>query len=77
MSSFALKDILNLAESWPESDKQELMQVALYIEQRQARDFDITSDDWLIIDARLEAARLGAIASDAEVETIFGKYRAA
>ena len=57
MSSFALKDILNLAESWPESDKQELMQVALYIEQRQARDFDITSDDWLIIDARLEAAR--------------------
>lgn len=77
MNSIALKDILHRAENWSDEDKQELMRAALYIEQRQAHNFDITRDDWSIIEARLEAARLGAIATDEEVEAVFSKYRAA
>ena len=77
MNSTALKDVLRLAESWSQEDKDELLRAALYIEQRHSHEFELTSEDWTIIEARLEAARLGAIASDEEVEAVFGKYRAA
>ena len=45
--------------------------------QRHAPEFELTDDDWKIIDARLEAARAGDIASDDEVAEVFGKYLAA
>lgn len=77
MNSTALKDILRLAESWSKEDKDELLQAALYIEQRKSREFALTKEDWTIIETRLEAARLGAIATEEEVKAVFAKYRAA
>ena len=77
MNASALKEIFNRAENWPVEDQEELVKVARYIEQRQSSGFDLDAEDWKIIDARLEAARLGDIASDAEVASFFGKHRAA
>lgn len=76
MKSTALKDILRRADNWPAEDQQELVQAALHIERRHMPDFELSDVDWKIIEARLEAARLGAIATDAEVEAVFSKYRA-
>ncbi|MBC8037781.1 MAG: hypothetical protein H7X89_11265 [Rhizobiales bacterium] len=77
MTSAALKDVLQRAEMWPPEDQEELMRAALYIERRHSSDFDLNTDDWKTIEARLEAARLGAIATDEEVAAVFGKYRTA
>ncbi|MBI2717777.1 MAG: hypothetical protein HY245_01710 [Rhizobiales bacterium] len=71
MKSPVLMDILHLAENWPVEDQEELVRAALCIEQRRSGDFTLTSDDWKIIDARLEAARLGQIATDEEVAATF------
>ena len=77
MNSIALKDILQRAENWSEEDQEELMRAALYIEKRHAADFELSKDDRKIIEARLEASQLGSIATDEEVEAVFGKYRPA
>ncbi len=74
MISTALKDILKRVETWPVEDQEELVGAALHIEQRHSGDFALTGEDWEIIDARLEAAQLGAIASDEEFASVFGKY---
>lgn len=77
MKSTALKDVLHRAEKWTAEDQEELVQAALYIEKRQSAEFKLDGDDWAIIEARLEAARLGDVATEAEVESMFSKYRAA
>ncbi len=70
MKNSALKEILHRAENWSLEDQNELMQVALYIEQRHSREFDLTNDDWKIIEARL-----GAIAKDEELGTAVGELK--
>jgi uncharacterized protein (DUF1778 family) len=77
MNSSPLKEIFARAETWSAEDQHELVQAAAYIEQKQAADFQLNDDDWKIIDARLEAAKLGGFASEKEVSTVFHKYRAA
>ena len=74
MNPTALKDVLQRAETLPPEGQEELLRAALYIEQRHSGDFALTGEDRKIIDARLVAARLGAIASDEEVaaETLGG-----
>lgn len=75
MKSTVLKDILRRAENWPVEDQEELLQAALFIEQRHSSKFDLTGDDWKIIEARLEAAKLGAIATDEEVDAVVGRLK--
>jgi hypothetical protein len=65
----ALKDVIERAEEWPQEDQDELVRAAQLIEQRRK------GEDWAIIDARLDAARRGDIASDEEVKVVFSKYR--
>lgn len=77
MNSSALREILDRVETWPAEDQEELVRAALYIERRNSSDFTLSGDDWKIIDARLAAARLGAIASDEEMSAVFNKYRTA
>jgi hypothetical protein len=77
MNSSPLKEIFARAESWSAEDQHELMQAATYIERKQSADFQLNDDDWKIIAARLEAAKLGGLASEREVSTMFNKYRAA
>jgi hypothetical protein len=59
--------------SWPADDQEKVAQFVREVEQRRADD-DITDQEWEIIDAR--AARRD-LATDKEVEQVFGRYRSA
>ncbi len=73
----SLSDVLKRAAQWPVSAQEELVRAAMVIERNQDTDFELTADDWKIIDVRIAAAGRGEIATDAEVEAIFGKFRVA
>ena len=77
MMTATLKDILDRAQTWPEEDQQRLVQVALMIEDQQAVDDELTDEDWAIIDASVESAKRGEIATDEEVAALFAKFRPA
>ncbi len=70
----ALKDVLDRAQHWPVSAQEELVRAAMIIERNQEANFDLTAEDWKIIDERIAAAARGEIATDAEAEAVFGKY---
>lgn len=72
-----LKDVLARAEHWPVSAQNELVRTALAIEQNQDSDFQLTAEDWRIIDERIAGAARSEIATDEEVEAVFSKYRLA
>jgi hypothetical protein len=63
----ALKDVLDRAQHWPDGAQAELVRAAIIIERNQDADFELTVEDWKIIDERIAAAARGEIASDAEV----------
>jgi hypothetical protein len=71
----ALKDVLTRAEKWPADAQADLLRAALVIERNQDADIELTDQDWAIIDARIAAAARGEIATDAEMESLFSKYR--
>jgi predicted transcriptional regulator len=71
----ALKDVLARAENWTASAQDRLVQAALEIEQTQDQEFELTEEDWKIIDQRVAASARGEFATDQEVEAIFNKYR--
>lgn len=73
--NIALKKILAYAEAWPEQDQEELAQVALEIEARRHGPYHATPEELAAIDEALAAVARGEIASDAEVEALFSKYR--
>ena len=73
----ALSDVLKRAAQWPASAQKELVRAAMVIERNQDADFELTANDWKIIDERIAAAGRGDIATDAEVEAVFGKFRVA
>jgi hypothetical protein len=68
-----LKDVLARAESWPEADQAELVELAHEIEAPQASGYDATPDELERIDRGLRAAAEGRLASDEQVEAVFGK----
>ena len=70
-----LKDVLARAEHWPASAQDKLVKAALEIEQFQDADFELTAEDWIIIDERVAGSARGDIATDEEVEATFKKYR--
>ena len=63
------------AEHWSEEDQEELAQVALEIEARRQDGYHATDDELKAIDEALAAVERGEIASDAEVEAMFAKFR--
>jgi predicted transcriptional regulator len=71
----ALKDVLARAEHWTATAQDRLVQAALEIEQTQDQEFELTEEDWKIIDQRVAASARGEFATDQEVEAIFNKYR--
>ncbi len=71
----ALKKILTYAENWSEQDQEELAQAALEIEARRHGVYHATPEELAAIDEALAAVSRGEIASDAEVEQLFSKYR--
>ena len=73
-----LKTLLDRARSWPEEAQDELVDVANQIESElQNREYLATQEELRIIDAAMNSIDHGEFATEAEVETVFGKFRPA
>ena len=71
MTKEQVKEILDRVLTWPEADQEKVARFAREVEQR--RDDDgLTENEWRLIEER--AARRD-IASDEDVEAVFGRYR--
>jgi hypothetical protein len=71
MTKDQVKEILDRVLSWPADDQEK---VARFVREVEERRDDITDEEWEIIEAR--AARRD-LASDREVQQVFGRYRSA
>jgi hypothetical protein len=72
-----VKQVLSRVAQWPEDDQDELAQIALEIEARRHGVYRATPEELQAIDEALSAVARGEVASDAEVEAVFAKYRRA
>jgi hypothetical protein len=72
MTKEQVKQILERVLTWPEEDQERVARFAQRMEQLR-NDDGITDEEWRIIEER--AARR-ELASDEEVEEVFGRYRA-
>ena len=71
MTRDQVKEILDRVLTWPADDREK---VARFVREVEERRDDITDEEWEIIEAR--AARRD-LASEKEVEQVFGRYRSA
>ena len=71
MTRDQVKEILDRVLAWPADDQEK---VARFVREVEERRDDITDEEWEIIEAR--AARRD-LASEKEVEQVFGRYRSA
>jgi len=78
MTTKDLKSLLERVQSWPEEAQDELVDVANQIESElQNREYLATQEELRIIDAAMSSIDRGEFATDAEVETMFAKFRSA
>ena len=76
MTTKALEEVLQRAESWPQEAQEELAEFALEIDARlQGGKYHATPDELAGIDRGLKAAREGRFATDEQVEAVFAKHR--
>ena len=75
MMNADLRRVLARAERWSEDEQEELAQVALEIEARRHGLYSATPDELAAIDEALSAVERGEIASEAELEAVFARYR--
>ena len=76
MTSKDLKALLERAQSWPEEAQDELVDVVNQIESElKNREYLATQEELRIIDAAMASIDRGEFATDAEIETVFGKFR--
>jgi hypothetical protein len=68
-----LKEVLERAETWPEADQAELMELAEQIESRRGGEYQATPEELQALD---EAERSG-VASEEEIEAAFSTFRRA
>jgi hypothetical protein len=69
--------MLGRMRRWPEDDQEELAQVALEIEVRRHGVYHATPEELAAIDEALAALARGEVATEAEVEAVYAKYRRA
>jgi hypothetical protein len=78
MTAKDIKTLLERVQSWPDEAQDELVNVANQIENElNNREYLATHEELRIIDAALASIDRGEIATDAEIETVFGKFRPA
>jgi len=76
MNATQLKNLLARIQTWPEAAQDELVAVANEIESElQAHEYLATSDELEAIDAAIAEIDRGEIATDAEVDAAFAKFR--
>jgi hypothetical protein len=72
-----LRDVLERVADWPEWAQDDLAELALEMDRElKAGTYHATREELAKIDEALAAVRRGEIATDAEVEAVFAKYRA-
>lgn len=72
-----LKELFQRAESWPKEAQERLIRAADAIEAEQDAVYRPTRDELHAIDEGLEQFERGEMASAAEVEAAFAKFRSA
>lgn len=76
MNATQLKRLLERVQAWPETAQEELVAVANEIESElQASDYVATRDELQAIDGAIAAIDRGEVATEAEVEAAFRKFR--
>ncbi len=76
MTTKALKDVMELVESWPDELQNELAEIVRDMEAGMRGGlYHPTPEELAGIDRGLKAAREGRFATDEEVEAVFAKYR--
>ena len=76
MNATQLKNLLERVQAWPDAAQDELVAVANEIESElQARPYVATRDELQAIDAAIAAIDRGEVATEAEVEADFRKFR--
>ena len=73
-----LKNLLERVQTWPEEAQDELVAVANQCESElQGHDYLATREELRIIDAAMASLHAGEAATDAEIRTIFARFRSA
>jgi hypothetical protein len=73
MTKDQVKAILDRVLTWPEKDQERVALFVREVKRRRGAD-DVADDEWRIIEER---GRRRELASDEEVEALFGRYRSA
>jgi hypothetical protein len=78
MSTNDLKILLERVQTWPEEAQDELVAVANQIEDElQGRSYFASQEELRIIDAAMASIDAGEVATDAEIQAAFAKFRPA
>jgi hypothetical protein len=68
---------LEQAPTWPQEDQEELAEVAREIEPRRIGVYRPTTEELVAIDEATEQIERGDVASEAEIEAAYQKFRGA
>ena len=78
MTTKALKNLLERAESWPKEAQDELVQIGQEIEgELRGGEYHATHEELRVIDEAMAAIDRGEIATEAEISAAFAKFRPA
>lgn len=76
MTEADLKNLMKRIQTWPEAAQDELVALAKQIESElQGEEYVATREELQVIDATMASIDAGEVASSAEVEAAFGKFR--
>ena len=75
MKSKELSALLERADAWPEPARRQLVQIGLEIEQGMSGDYEASPDELTAIDEAIAAVDRGEVATPADVEAVFAKFR--